>query len=148
MRRTSIGDVVATFVLLAVLSYALMRLVYGQLPALHWLTAVPLVLLAVAEIVAARRVRAAIGHRPGYQAVTAIAVARCAALGKASLLGGVGVAGVATGVGLRVLPDLTRTDAARHDGIVAVLVLAAGALLAVSGTLLEGATIDPSRRRR
>lgn len=148
MRRTSAGDVLAAFLLLAAAGYAIVGLAYEDLPALPWLMTGPLVLLAGADFVAASRVRAAVSHKAGHKPITALAIARCVALAKASVLGGAGMAGVMAGFGLRVLPDVARTDAARHDAYTATVVLVISITLVVSGVLLESATVDPARRRR
>lgn len=146
VRRTSPLDLLAAFVLLAVAAYALLRIAYADLPSVEWFMAVPVALLAAAEVVAAGRVRAAVRHKPGAKPVTALAIARCVALAKASVLGGAALGGVMAALVVRVAPDAANVDAARHDLVSALLVLVSSAALIVGGWLLEGAAIDPSRR--
>jgi hypothetical protein len=109
---------------------------------------VPLAALASAELVAARRVRAAVRHDPYARPMAAIVIARCVALGKASAAVGAAVAGAAVALLVRVSPDAGSVDSAAHDTRVAVFLLAAAVLLVVAGLLLERAGIDPNRDRQ
>jgi hypothetical protein len=65
MRRTTPGDLAVPFVIIAVTVYVLLRRSYESIPPLKFITAIPLFVLAVVEIVLARRVAAAVGHKPG-----------------------------------------------------------------------------------
>src|SRR5581483_6032783 len=103
MRRTSWADLAIPLVVLAITVYVLLRFSYDALPSLKYLVAAPIAALAVAEVVAARRVRAAVRHEPHARPMAAIVIARCVALGKASSLVGAGVAGAAAGLLGRVL---------------------------------------------
>ena len=95
MRRTGVGDLVVPFVVIGLTMYVLLRLSYESIPPLQYVVAVPLGALAVAEFVASRRVRAAVRHDPDAKPMSALVIARCVALGKASSLVGPGVAGAA-----------------------------------------------------
>jgi hypothetical protein len=148
MRRTGWGDLAVPFVVIAITVYVLLRSSYGLLPPLKFVVPVPLAALAAVEIVLARRVRAAVRHDPHAKAMTAIAIARCVALGKASALVAAGVAGAAVGLLVRVAPDASTVDAATNDTKVGVLLLAAAILLVVGGLLLERAGIDPGADER
>lgn len=143
LRRTTAADLVLPFVAVGAAVYLLLRFSYASLPPLKAVIAIPLAALAVAEFVAARRVRAAVRHDPDAKAMAAIVIARCVALGKASSLVGAGVAGAAAGLLIRLAPDLGTVDAADGDAIVAALVLAASALIVAAGLLLERAGVDP-----
>jgi hypothetical protein len=127
--------------------YVLLKLSYEAIPPLGYLVPVPLAALAVVELVAARRVRAAVRHEPYAKPMTAIAIARCVALGKASSLVGAGVAGAAVGLLLRVIPDAGTARAAANDTRVGVLLLGSAILMVAAGLLLERAGIDPNRDR-
>ncbi len=148
MRRTSWADLAVPFVILAITAYVLLRFSYGDLPPLQFVLPVPLAALAAVEIVAARRVRAAVRHDPDAKPMAALVIARCVALGKASALVAAGVAGAAVGLLVRLLPDLRTVDAAGHDATVGVVLLVASALLVVAGLVLERAGIDPGSERR
>jgi hypothetical protein len=147
MRRTNTLDLLIPFVLAAALSYLLLRLAYESLPPFQWFIALPITALAILEWVIANRVRAAVRHKPQAKPMTALAVARSVALGKASALVAALFAGAATGLVVKVLPDSGRTSAAGHDLRVGLVVLAATVLLAGAGLLLERAGIDPNRGR-
>lgn len=146
MRRTTSGDLVAPFFAVGVLMYLLLRLTYGSLPTLQIFVPVPVLVLAVAELVMARRVRAAVDHHPGARPMAAVAIARAAALGKASSLVAAALLGAAVALLVRVAPEAARAAAARHDTVVGALLLLASGLLLVAGVLLERASVDPARR--
>jgi hypothetical protein len=148
MRRTSPGDLAVPFVVIGVTAYVLLRLAYQHLPPLQYLTVVPIAALAVAELVAARRVRAAVRHDPDARPMAAIAIARCVALGKASSVVGAGVAGACVALLGRVLPEAGTVRAAASDARVGGVWLAATVLLVVAGLLLERAGIDPGQDDR
>jgi hypothetical protein len=146
MRRTGLGDLAVPFLFIGVTAYVLLRFSYNSLPPLQLFVPVPLVVLAVAELIAARRVRGAVRHDPDARPMAAIVIARCVALGKASSLVAAGVAGAATALLIRVAPDAGTIRAATNDTRVAALLLGAALLLAAAGLLLERAGIDPGRR--
>jgi branched-subunit amino acid ABC-type transport system permease component len=148
MRRTQWSDLLVPCVVLAVTVYALLRFAYDSLPPLQWLVPAPLAALAAAELVAARRVRAAVRHHADARPMAAIVIARCVALGKASSLVGAAVAGAAIGLIARLLPDVRTVRAASHDARVGTLLLAATILLVTAGLLLERAGVDPGHDRR
>jgi hypothetical protein len=147
MRRTNTLDLLIPFALAAALSYLLLRLAYESLPPFQWFIALPITALAILEWVIANRVRGAVRHKPEAKPMTALAVARSVALGKASALVAALFAGAAAGLVVKVLPDSGRTSAAGHDLRVGLVVLAATVLLAGAGLVLERAGIDPNRRR-
>lgn len=148
MRRTGVLDLLAPFFIIGVAAYVLLRTSYDSFPPLGYFVPVPLAALAVAEIVAARRVRGAVRHESWAKAMTAIAIARCVALGKASSVVGAGVGGAAVALLFRVVPDADSVSSAAHDTRVGVLLLGAAILVAAAGLLLERAGIDPNRDRR
>jgi len=146
MRRTGLSELATIFALVTVVGYLLVRSFYGSLPPLHYYTAVPIAALALIELVQARRVRAAVGHDPDAKLMTAIAIARLVALGRASALAAAAIAGALVALLIRVIPDAGDVRAAGNDLRAASVVLAATILLLVAGLLLEAAGIDPSRR--
>jgi len=147
LRRTGPLDLAIPLLVVGVLAYALLRANYDSLPPLGWLVPAPMLALAVAEFVAARRVRAAVRHDPNAKPMAAIVIARCVALGKASSLVGAGVAGAALGLLVRLLPDVRVVRAAQHDARVASLLFIAAVFLVAAGLLLERAGVDPNRER-
>jgi hypothetical protein len=148
LRTTGPVDLAVPFFVIGVAAYVLLRVTWESLPPLGWLVPVPLAALAVAEIVAARRVRAAVRHDPHAQPMAAIVIARCVALGKASSLVGAAVAGAAVALLVRVLPDAGTVSAAAHDARVSALLLGSAVLVVVAGVLLERAGIDPNNEDR
>jgi hypothetical protein len=146
MRRTGPGDLAVPFVVIGITVYVLLRISYTSLPTLQSFVPVPLAALAIAEFVAARRVRAAVRHDPHARPMAAIVIARCVALGKASSLVAAGVAGAAVALLVRVGPDAGTIRSAANDTRVAALLLAAAALLGAAGVFLERAGIDPGSR--
>jgi hypothetical protein len=148
MRRTRWPDLIVPLIVIAITAYVLLRFSYKDLPQLQYLVPAPIAALAVAEFVAARRVRAAVRHDPHAKPMAAIVIARCVALGKASSLVGAGVAGAAIGLLARLLPDLRVVRAAGHDATVGALLLAAAVLLVAAGLWLERAGIAPDNDHR
>ena len=146
MRRTGIADLAVPFLLIGVTAYVLLRFSYDSLPPLNSVAAVPLAALAGAEVVAARRVRAAVRHDPRARPMAAIVIARCVALGKASSLVAAGVAGAAAALLIRVAPDAGTVHAAANDTRASALLLAAALALVVAGLYLERAGVDPRSR--
>lgn len=148
MKRTGILDLLAPFVIIGVTVYVLLRVSYGSIPTLGYAAPVPLAALAILEFVVARRVRAAVRHERYAKPMTAIAIARCSALGKASSIVGAVVAGAAAGLLVRVVPDASEVRAAASDTRAGLLLLAAALLITGAGIVLERAGMDPNRDRR
>ena len=145
MRRTHAVDLVLPFVVVGGAVYFLLRKSYQDLPPLHYVTALPILALAVAELVAARRVRAAVRHDPSAKPMAAIVIARCVALGKASSLVGAAVVGAGVALLGYLLPDIDTVHAAANDFGVGIAVTVTAVLLVVAGLALERAGIDPHR---
>jgi hypothetical protein len=147
MRRTGWTDLIAPFLVVGLTSYAFFKFSYHGYLQLKYLVPAPLGALAVAEFVAARRVRAAVRHDPQAKPMAALVIARCVALGKASSVVGAAVAGFAVGLLARLIPDVGTIDVAGHEVTVTALLLAAALLLVAGGLVLERAGIDPNRDR-
>ena len=148
MRGTRAVDLAVPFGIVAVTVYVLLRFSYDSLPTLQYAVPAPLAALAVAELIAARRVRAAVRHEPHARPMAAIVIARCVALGKASSLVGAGVAGAAAGLLGRVLPNAVDVAADAHDARVGGLLFGVCAVLVGAGLLLERAGVDPNGDHR
>ena len=147
MRRTSVGDLAVPFAVIGAIAYAVLRLSYDSIPPLQIYVPIPLAALGIAEVIAARRVRAAVRHDPNARPMAAIVIARCVALGKASALVAAGVAGAAVALLIRVIPDAGTVRAASSDLRVGVFLLLAAVLLLVAGLLLERSGIDPNQQQ-
>jgi hypothetical protein len=145
-RRTRASDLAVPFLVFGVLTYLLLQAAYGSLPPFQWFTAVPVGALALVELVVANRVRGAVRHRPDARPMTALAVARAVALGKASALVGGALIGAELALVSYVLPDAGRTSAAAHDLRVGLVLLVVSIALLVAGLVLERAGVDPAHR--
>ena len=117
-------------------TYVLFRWRYSSLPPVPLTAAVTTSALAVAELFLAPGTRARMDGRPGTKPIMPLAVARLAALAKASSALGALMAGVWIGVGAYVLP---RWDLAtpRRDTIRAAIGLGSALLLVVAALRLE-----------
>ncbi|SOD70563.1 uncharacterized protein DUF3180 [Jatrophihabitans sp. GAS493] len=144
IRRTSVLDLAIPFVLVLGVVRLALRGTYGSLAPLSYFVPIPLIALAIVEFAIAKRVRDVINHEADAKVMTAIAIARCAALGKASALGAAAVGGAFAAMLLRVLPIVSTVSAARHDATVSAFGLAASALLLGAGLLLERSAIIPN----
>jgi Protein of unknown function (DUF3180) len=136
-------ELVALAVAVAFATWLVVRSAYGSLPPLQWWLPVPLGVLAVAEALGARALRARLsaqreGRRsPGRTPATAarpvepLLVARLVVLAQASAWVGAVLTGAWAGVLLHTGPALGRLSAAASDTVTAVL----GVLLAVALTV-------------
>ncbi|MGW4641722.1 DUF3180 domain-containing protein [Sphaerisporangium sp. NPDC004334] len=123
MKPSRPGVLVLLLVAFAVVTWALLQKVYSDLPTVPW-TAIPTVLLlAVGEAYSGWMTRARIERKPDTKPVEPLAVARLAALAKASAYVGAAFAGMFAGVVLHVLQMLDQ-DTPRRD-----FFLAGGSLL-------------------
>jgi len=142
VRPTRIRDLVAAGVAAGVAAYLLVRAFYGELPPLPVTFAITTFLLSMTELFLAQAIRARLGGRPRTKAIMPIAVARAAALAKASSLLG----GLATGAWLGTLLQLAERwelRQAREDAVVAGLSVATAVLLVVAALRLEKACRVP-----
>jgi len=120
----------------AAASWLVLRLVYSDLPPLPW-TAVPaLLLLAIAESWSGRNLRARLSGRMGSKPILPIAVARMAALAKASSLSGALISGLTAGFLIYVSGSLDKATP-RSDALVAASTLVAAILLVMAALYLE-----------
>jgi Protein of unknown function (DUF3180) len=141
---------------LAVAAWLVVRATYGALPAFGWWMPVPLGVLAVAEALGARTLRARLAaqrdHRPPAERGSApvrpvepMLVARLAVLAQASAYVGAVFVGVWVGLLLHVAPAVSRLQAARSDTVAGVVgVVCAAALVAAALWLESVCRIPPS----
>jgi predicted outer membrane lipoprotein len=136
-------DLVALALGLALASWLVVRVAYGDLPALRWWLPVPVGLLALAEAGAARslrdRLRAQRGRSagPAHAPVEPLLAARLVLLAQASAYVGAVLTGVWAGVLLHTVPALGRLAAARGDTGTAVLGVVLAVALTVAALWLE-----------
>lgn len=135
MTPTKVRTLVMVAVGCALVSWLLLRQVYSALPPLPW-TAVPaLLLLAVAETWSGRSLRTRLRGRGG-KPVQPIAVARMAALAKATSMAAAIIGGLAAGFLLYVAASLDK-GAYRADAFAAAGTLGAAFLLVLAALYLE-----------
>ena len=133
---------------LAVAAWLVVRASYGSLPALRWWLPVPLGVLAVAEFLGARTLRARLAaqrdRRPPAERGTApvrpvepMLVARLAVLAQASAYVGAAFVGIWVGVVLYVGPAVSRLQTAGSDTVTGVVGVACSAALVGAALWLE-----------
>jgi hypothetical protein len=136
MKATRPWTLFAVAVVCAVVVWLIVRVTFTRLPPLPW-TAVPaMLILAIAESFSGRNLRAKIQGRRGGKPLAPIAVARMAALAKASSLGGAVFGGLAAGFLVYTGGSLSK-DVPRSDAINAGVTLASAAILVAAALYLE-----------
>jgi hypothetical protein len=120
----------------AAASWLALRVVYSDLPPLPWTGVPALLLLAVAEGWSGRNLRARIRGRSGSKPILPIAVARMAALAKASSLAAALIGGLTAGFLIYVAGSLDKATP-RSDAFAAASTVAAAVFLAVAALYLE-----------
>jgi hypothetical protein len=136
LRPTRPGPLVGLLVIVALLTWMVVRQFYSELPILPW-TAIPTVLLlALGEGYSAWVTKARIDHKPGTKPVEPLAVARLAALAKASAYAGAVFGGVFAGFGLHTAQLLTR-ETPRAEFFIAVGSFLSFVILIVAALYLE-----------
>jgi hypothetical protein len=145
MTPTRPGTLVTVFAAFGLAFWLLLRVVYADLPPLPWTAAPTLLLLAVVEAVSGRSVRVRLRQPRGaaVRPIPPIAVARLAALAKASSLAAAIFGGLAAGALVYVAPSLGK-PAPRADALAAGATLAAAILLTAAALYLEfGCRVPP-----
>lgn len=135
MRPTRPGVLAGVAVVFATLAWGVLTVldaVAGVVPAVPWLAAVTLFLLALALLAAAFSLRARLRGRPGTKPVHPIAAARMAALAKAASLGGTLVFGGYAGVCAFFLLDIDTAFDRDRAGASALAALASLGLVAAA----------------
>jgi hypothetical protein len=136
MRATRPWTLVAVAAACALVVWLIVRVTFSALPPLPW-TAVPaLLILAIAEGFSGRNLRARIQGRRGGKPLAPIAVARMAALAKASSLGGAVFGGFGAGFLAYTLGSIDKA-VPRSDAINAGATLASAAILVAAALYLE-----------
>lgn len=133
---------------LAVATWLVVRADYGFLPALRWWLPVPLGVLALAEVLGARTLRARLAaqrdRRPPAERGSApvrpvepMLVARLAVLAQASAYVGAAFVGTWVGVLLYVGPAVSRLQTAGSDAVTGVVGVVCSAALVAGALWLE-----------
>jgi len=144
MRPTRARTLVLTAVVCAIGTWLLLHLAYTSLPLLPWSGVPALGLLAIAEAICGRSVRARL-HGRGTP-IPPIAVARLAALAKASSLVGAFIGGLAVGFLIYVAGSVDKSSAYRSDTFASGATLVAAALLVTAALYLEYGCRVPNGR--
>jgi uncharacterized membrane protein len=142
-------ELLALAVAVAFAAWLVVRSAYGSLPPFHWWLPVPLGVLAVAEAMGARTLRARLSAQregrpgPGRSPATAarpvepMLVARLAVLAQASAWVGAVFGGLWTGLLLHTAPAVGRLGAASGDTTTAVVGVLLSAGLVAAALWLE-----------
>lgn len=142
MKPTSLRWLVLVAVVTVGLTWLLVEIVYGTLPQVPTYAPVSLLFLAIAEGVSAASIRARLAGRPGTRPIEPLAVARLAALAKASGLAGALMAGGYGGMLAYSLQHIDRRVSS-HDAVASGFGVGTAALLVVAALLLERACRRP-----
>ena len=143
MTVTKARDLAGICLVVAAVTFVLIREFYGSLPPLQWYLSVSLGILGIAELMIARFLNARIRGDQGLPPVEALMAARAAALAKASAVAGAGFVGLWIGVLGFTLPNLDFLAAAGSDTVAAAIGLASSALLVIGALVLEHACRTP-----
>jgi hypothetical protein len=142
LRPTHPGHLAGILVICGLLSWAAVRQFYAGLPLMPW-TAIPTVLLlAVGEGYSAWVTKARIARKPGTKPVAPLAVARLAALAKASAYAGAAFGGLFAGFALYTVQILDR-ETPRSEFFVAAGSFVACVVLVCAALFLEHACRIP-----
>lgn len=144
MTPTRPRNLVLAAIACALVAWLAIRASFAQLPQLPWTAAPAMGVLAIAEAMSGRNLRARIlGRRDDGKPLAPIGVARAAALAKASSSAGAVVAGLAAG-GLIYALSYPNLPVARHDAVATGITLAAAIVLVVAALYLEHCCRAPS----
>ncbi|MFI7702902.1 DUF3180 domain-containing protein [Nonomuraea sp. NPDC049480] len=142
MRPTNPGWLVGILVIVALLTWAVVQQFYGGLPLMPW-TAIPtLLLLAIGEGYSGWATKARIARKPGTKPVEPLAVARLAALAKASAYAGALFGGLFAGFALYTVQILDR-ETPRSEFLVSSGSFVACVALVCAALYLENACRIP-----
>jgi hypothetical protein len=144
MTPTRPWTLVAVAAACAVAAWLVARSSFADLPTLPWSAAPALVVLAAAEALSGRNLRARIQRRRSGKPLAPMAVARMAALAKASSMGGAAFGGLAAGVFVYTAGFLDMT-VPRGDAINTGITAVAAAILVAAALYLERCCRAPSR---
>jgi hypothetical protein len=127
----------------AIAVWLVVRSKFGELPTLPWTASPALLVLAAAEALSGRNLRARLQGRRGDKPLAPIAVARMAALAKASSMGGAAFGGVAAGF-FAYTAGLLNMTVPRGDAINSGITAVAAGILVAAALYLERCCRAPS----
>lgn len=137
IRPTKPLTLVAVFVAIALVSWAVVSNWYGAIPPLRWYMPVGLGLAAAAEALAARVLKRRITKVDGTLPPNPLVAARAVVLGKATAYLGAGFAGLWTGTALYTASEWGYLLTAKTDTVVALAGIVLSGALVWSGLWLE-----------
>ena len=141
---TRVRDLIAYAAAVTLITWLAVRQWYGDLPRLRWFVPLSLVLLAIAEVLAANQLRDRIRRRPGAPPVQPLVAARMLALAKASAVVGAVMVGIWAGLLVYVVPRLGQLAAAGNDTATAAFGVVAAAALTAAALWLEYSCRTPA----
>lgn len=145
MRFTRVRDLLGLAAVVALVSWLVIRQLYGDLPPLPAFVSLSLVVLAAVEVVLGLQLRARILRRPGTDLVQPLLAARAVALAKASSLAGAAATGFWAGLLAFTVPNLGFLAAASADTRTGVVGVLCGVALVGGGLWLEHCCRAPDR---
>lgn len=137
MRFTRVRDLAGLVAVAALVSWLVVRQLYGELPLFPVFVPVSLAVLAAVEAVFGFQLRARIARRPGTEPVQPLVAARAVALAKASSLVGAVALGAWAGLLAYTVPNLDFLAAASSDTRTGVVGVACSAALVGAALWLE-----------
>lgn len=146
MRFTRLRDLAGLALVAGLVSWLVIRQLYGDLPPFPVFVPVSLAVLAAVEAVLGFQLRARIARRPGTTRVHPLVAARAVALAKASSLVGALATGFWAGLVAYTLPERGYLAAAGADSRTGIVGMACGLLLAGAGLWLEHCCRTPGER--
>jgi hypothetical protein len=136
MQPTKLWSLVVIGAACMVVAWLAVWATFANLPPLPW-TAVPaLGVLAAAEVLLGRNLRARLSGRPGVKPVQPIAVPRIVALAKASSAAAAVFCGLAIGMLIYAIGSLSK-PVAPHDALAAGFTAVAAIVLAIAALYME-----------
>src|ERR1700722_3064968 len=136
MTPTRLRTLFLIAVVVAAVSWLLLRAAYGSLPTLPWTMVPALVIAAGGEVITGRGLQGRILRRPGAKPVPPLQVARMVALAKASSLAAAVIGGLAAGFAGAAAGSLP-ARAAGHDVFTGSITFGAAVMLAAAALYLE-----------
>jgi hypothetical protein len=143
MSPTRISVLIVTAAISALVSWLVLRIVYASLPPLPWTAAAAMLLLAIAEALSGRNLRARIRGGPGLKPIAPLAAVRMAALAKASSHAAAVIGGLSVGALIYLASSLSKS-VPRSDAITAGGTFLAAVLLVLAALYLEHSCRVPS----